>query len=82
LCIEGSDAPEEGPVNVELSFKEDGYVLSGQGMVRWVANRENQMGIELTYVTESSRARAIDLTDNSTAFIPRTTGRRRQALAG
>jgi CheY-like chemotaxis protein len=82
FCIEGSDALEEGPMDVELDFKGDGYVLSGQGVVRWMSNRENQMGVELTYVAEPSRARVIELTEDTAAFIPRSTGRRYQALAG
>lgn len=82
FCIEGSEALEEGPMDVDLEFTADGYVLSGQGAVRWLANRENQMGVELIYVAETSRARAIELTEDTAAFIPRSTGRRYQALAG
>jgi CheY-like chemotaxis protein len=82
FCIEGTDLRSEGMVSIELNFKADDYVLSGQGAVRWLANRENQMGIELTYVAEPSIERAIDLTRGAAAFIPRTTGRSVQALAG
>jgi CheY-like chemotaxis protein len=82
FCIESSEPLEEGPMEIELDFKADSYVLSGQGIVRWLASRENQVGVELTYVAEPSRAHAIELTENATAFIPRSTGRRYQALAG
>jgi CheY-like chemotaxis protein len=82
FCVGGNTSAMEGPVNLELNFKEDGYVLSGQGVVRWVANRENQTGIELTHVAQPSRPRALELTQDATAFIPRSTGGRRLALAG
>jgi hypothetical protein len=44
-------------------------------------HQEDQIGIELTYVTESSRARVIDLAEAAVSFIPQTTGRRYQPLA-
>jgi CheY-like chemotaxis protein len=82
FCLEGSESLPEGPVKIHLDFKADRYVLSGQGVIRWLANEANQMGIELTYVEELSRPRAINLTEGADTFIPRTTGRRYQALAG
>lgn len=82
FCIEVGDLLVEGAVNIELDFKADRYILSGQGMVRWLAHKENQAGIELTYVAEKSLARVLQLTEESDSFIPRTTGRRCQALAG
>jgi CheY-like chemotaxis protein len=82
FCIEDGEFLTEGPVSIALDFTKDGYVLSGQGIVRWLANEENQMGIELTYVAEHSRARAIELTKGAFCFIPRTTGHRYEALAG
>jgi CheY-like chemotaxis protein len=82
FCIEGSQFAVQAPVNIELNFRGDRYVLSGQGVVRWLAHREDEMGIELTYVAESSRARVIELAQAAISFIPRTTGRIYQELAG
>ncbi|HLW53452.1 MAG TPA: response regulator [Candidatus Angelobacter sp.] len=82
FCIEAGQFREEGPLNIELDFKADGYVLSGQGIVHWLAHQDDQLGIEFTYVTEASRARLIELVKAATSFIPRTTGRTYQALAG
>jgi CheY-like chemotaxis protein len=82
FCIEAGDLPEEGPVNIELDFIADGYVLSGQGVVRWLAHKENQAGIELTYVAERSLSRALQLTAAAASFIPSTTESKYQALAG
>jgi CheY-like chemotaxis protein len=74
FCTATDDLLVEGPVNIELEFKADRYVLSGQGVIRWVAHQERQIGIELTYVAAKSRARAVQLTERSVAFIPSTTG--------
>ena len=82
FCIETEQFLADGPVNIELSFKADQYMLSGQGIVRWLAHQESLMGIELTCVAEASRARVVELTERSAAFIPRTTGRIYQARAG
>jgi CheY-like chemotaxis protein len=80
FCIENGDFLEEKPVNIALDFMADGYVLSGQGVIRW--SQENQIGVELTYVADKSRARAIQLTEGNRTFIPRTTERDCQVLAG
>jgi len=82
FCIEKGEFFEEGPVNIDLDFKAEGFVLLGQGVIRWLANQEDQMGVELTYVADKSRARAIHLTEGASAFIPRTTGGEYQVLAG
>jgi CheY-like chemotaxis protein len=82
FCIEAGELPEEGPVNIELDFKGDRYVLSGQGVVRWLAHKENQAGIEFTYVAERALSRVLQLTAGAVSFIPRTTGSRYQAQAG
>lgn len=82
FCLEAGDLTAEGPVNIELDFKADRYVLSGQGVVRWLAHTEHQAGIELTCVAESARSRTLQLTAGAVSFIPRTTGSKYQALAG
>lgn len=83
FCIENAEFLEEEPLNIALDFMADGYVLSGQGLVRWLSNEEHQMGIELTYVAEKSRTLAVQLTQGAACFIPRTTDESNyQALAG
>ncbi len=82
LCIETEQFLVMGPVNIELDCKADQYVLSAQGVVRWLAYEENQVGIEFTYVAEQSRARVVQLTSNAVCFIPCTTGRNYQVRAG
>jgi CheY-like chemotaxis protein len=82
FCIEAGQFAAHGPVNIDLNFRGERYVLSGQGIVRWLAHRDDEVGIELTYVAEPSRARVIELSQAAVCFIPRTTGRMYQALAG
>jgi CheY-like chemotaxis protein len=82
FCVEKGEFLEEGPVNIELDFNADRFVLRGQGVIRWLANQEDQMGVELTYVAAKSRARAVKLTEGASSFIPRTTESKYQALAG
>jgi two-component system chemotaxis response regulator CheY len=79
FCL-GNTEFVEGPVNIALDFTADEYVLIGQGVVRW--NEDNQIGVELTYVADESRERAVQLCKRATAFIPRTTTGSYQALAG
>jgi CheY-like chemotaxis protein len=75
FCLETSQFMADGPVNIELDFKDDRYVLRGQGIIRWLAHYEHQAGIEFTYVDEPSRGRVVQLTEESRSFIPRSTGR-------
>jgi hypothetical protein len=60
----------KGPVNISLEFKAERYTLSGQGVIRWLLNEANQVGVELTYVTKESRERVLELTDRAAPFIP------------
>jgi CheY-like chemotaxis protein len=82
FCIENREFLEDGPINIALDFVADRYVLLGQGVIRWLAAEDNQMGVELTYVAEKSRARAVQLTERASSFIPRTTENTYQTLAG
>lgn len=79
FCMETSEFMESGPVNIEIIFEKDGEALLGQGVVRWL--EQGQIGVELTYVDQASRARAVELAETSPAFIPRTTGRTHLGLA-
>jgi CheY-like chemotaxis protein len=82
FCIRNTELLEQGPINITLDFMADAYVLLGQGVIRWLATEDSQMGVELTYVAEKSRARAVQLTERASSFIPRTTESDYQALAG
>jgi CheY-like chemotaxis protein len=73
FCVETKQRLAEGPVNINLDFKAEEYVLSGQGIVRWFLNEANQVGVELTYVSEESRERVLELTERALAFIPNAT---------
>jgi CheY-like chemotaxis protein len=79
FCIENPEFLEEGLVTITLEFIADRYVLVGQGVIRW--SQESQMGVELIFVAEKSRGRAVQLTKGGSAFIPRTTESEYQALA-
>lgn len=68
FCIETKQRLAEGPVNIRLDFQADRFVLSGQGIVRWLSI--NRAGIELTYVAEEARARVVQLAAHAVPFIP------------
>jgi CheY-like chemotaxis protein len=70
FCMETKQLLAEGPVNIKLDFKADKYVLSGQGIVRWLLPERNQVGVELTHVAKESRERVLRLTERSASFIP------------
>lgn len=83
FCIDSTGFQEPGQqINIALEFIADGYALLGQGIIQWVATAEEQMGIELIYVAQKSRARAIELTEGASSFIPRSTETDYEALAG
>lgn len=62
-----------GAVGLDLRFQAEAYVLAGSGIVRWVEPGEMQVGIEIVYLEEGSRARVVGLTANCTSFIPCST---------
>jgi DNA-binding response OmpR family regulator len=70
FCVETKQRLVEGPVNIKLDFKAEQYSLSGQGIVRWLVNESNQVGVELTYVNNESRVRVLQLTEPAVCFIP------------
>jgi hypothetical protein len=75
FCIRTEQSLREGRVNIRLNFKTDAFVVSGQGIVRWVAPQEHLAGIEIVYLSEESRAGVLRLMEPSISFIPGTTGR-------
>lgn len=72
FCIDTAHGLREGPVEFAVDFKDDRLVLSGQGVVRWVAPEEGKAGIEITYLDDASRSWVVDHVERSQplAFIP------------
>jgi len=70
FCIAADRPMKTGVVNFELDFKAEHHVLAGQGIIRWLEQRE--MGVEVTCVSEGSRASLLQLTTGLTSYIPRT----------
>jgi len=59
-----------------IEFKEDRLVLSGQGLVRWTAPEESKVGIEITWLDDTSRDWMVDYVERNkpAAFIPGLAG--------
>ncbi len=76
FSIESSGGLREGPVRFAVNFPGDGRILSGEGVVRWIAPREECAGIEITHIDDASRPWIVDLVKRSdpVAFIPASTG--------
>jgi CheY-like chemotaxis protein len=67
--------PEEASIGFELNFVGDGQTVSGQGIVRWSAARDQLTGIEITRVSDPGRAWVAGLarSNQTVSFIPRST---------
>ena len=67
--------PEESSIGFELNFAGDGQSVSGQGIVRWSAAREQFAGIEITRISDPARAWVAGLarSNQTVSFIPRCT---------
>ena len=67
--------PEEASIGFELNFAGDGQTVSGQGIVRWSAARDQLTGIEITRVKDPARAWVAGLarSNQTVSFIPRST---------
>jgi CheY-like chemotaxis protein len=65
----------EGPVELLLDFTDDKRKVSGQGIIRWIAPAEAEIGVEITHIDDENRAWIIGLTgiNGSLSFIPRAT---------
>jgi CheY-like chemotaxis protein len=82
FCISNAGSLESGEqINIALEFMADGYTLIGQGIIQWLAAQEGRMGVELNYVAKESQSRTVQLTEEATSFIPRTTESKPQVLA-
>jgi CheY-like chemotaxis protein len=66
---------EESSIAFELHFAADQNVLSGQGVLRWIAATERLVGIEIFRLDDPGRAWLAAATRGSTtvSFIPRST---------
>ncbi|MBZ5533160.1 MAG: response regulator [Acidobacteriia bacterium] len=71
LCI-ATQGVQEGPIGIQIEFKDDKQQLEGNGAVRWTAPAEGQAGIELLYVAPASREWLAKLVEQEeiAAFIP------------
>ncbi len=72
FCIKTARSLREGPLEFTVGFRADGVVLSGQGVVRWMAPEEGMAGIEITCLDPASRKWVVAHVKRSKplAFIP------------
>ena len=72
FCIKLPYAPHEGPLQFAIKFRDEGIVLSGLGVVRWVASEVDVAGIEITCLHQPGRDWLIAHVEQSRpqAFIP------------
>jgi CheY-like chemotaxis protein len=65
----------EVPVELLLDFGDDNRRVKGQGIVRWIASSEAEIGVEITYIDDDNRSWVINMTEanKSHSFIPCTT---------
>jgi CheY-like chemotaxis protein len=66
--------PEETSVAFQLNFSSDQKIVDGQAIVRWTAEKERLMGLEITRVREPGRAwlAALARENKTVSFIPRS----------
>jgi CheY-like chemotaxis protein len=76
FCIDTPHGLSKGPVEFAVEFRDDRLVLSGQGVVRWIAPEESKAGIEITCLDDASRTWVVDHVERSKplAFIPAFAG--------
>lgn len=75
FCIHSTLNLQEGPVDLLLNFRADKRRVKGRGVIRWTATPEPELGVEITYINDDTRAWVLSLTEpnESLSFIPRTT---------
>jgi CheY-like chemotaxis protein len=76
FCIKLAHAVRKGPLQFALVFRRDGVVLSGRGVVRWIAPKEHAAGIEITHLDQPGLDWMIAQLEQSKplAFIPSSPG--------
>jgi hypothetical protein len=75
FCIRSTHNLQVGPVDLLLEFQADNRRVRGQGMVRWTALPDPEIGVEIMYIHDENRTWILGLTslNESQSFIPRTT---------
>lgn len=76
FCLRSAETfPEDSGIEFQLTFVAEQQHLHGQGIVRWVCEAEQAMGIEIDRVQDNGRPWLAQLTrENPTvSFIPRST---------
>lgn len=70
--IRSSQPFREGPVSLLLEFENVQRKVTGEGIIRWVAAAESEIGVEITYIDDENRYWIIDITqaNKSFSFIP------------
>ncbi len=74
FCISENGTLHTGQVEFTLNFKAEQRIVSGQGMVRWIAPQEHQTGIEITYLDDGRTWMIDKIRPEPIAFIPASTG--------
>jgi CheY-like chemotaxis protein len=75
ICVRSGFAAHVGkPIGLDLAFIGEQRALAGQGIVRWTAPADGQIGIEINYVEERNRAWVVGLAEgcSGACFIPRS----------
>jgi CheY-like chemotaxis protein len=75
FCLRSENTfPDDSGIEFDLTFEADKQILVGQGIVRWTAELQQLVGIEIERVQENGRAWLTKLTQqNATlSFIPRS----------
>ncbi len=73
ICIRSElQLPVGDTVTLDVGFAADHHALSGQGIVRWIASDERQIGVEITCIGDADRAWAAELAEHNetVSFIP------------
>ncbi len=73
VCIDSLlQFPVGDAVTLDIAFTADHHALSGQGIIRWIAGDEHQIGIEITHIGDTDRSWAADLAEHNetVSFIP------------
>jgi CheY-like chemotaxis protein len=83
FCIAVSQYLQVGPIGILLEFREEGNILQGQGIVRWVSAAEGLAGIELLYVAPVSCEWVAELAEHNeiAAYIPRSPSPQKPMIA-
>jgi CheY-like chemotaxis protein len=75
ICVHSALSVRTGEtIGLNMGFTADRRALKGQGVVRWTAPDEQQIGIEVTYIDDANRAWLANLPgkNETVSFIPRS----------